>query len=396
MATIDITILGGGISGLSLAHYCAASGMHAIVLEKDERAGGALHSHRTADSDFWLELGAHTCYNSYGNLIEIMDRTGALDQIRPRESVPFRVLANGGVRSIFGRIDYPELLLSAPRMMWKRRTGATVKGFYSAILGRGNYEKLFRHFFNAVPSQETDEFPADLLFKSRPRRKDVLRSYTLAGGLQTIGETICRAADVEFVGRARVASIERGSEGFLVHTEEGTDYASEILALALPAPAAAQLLWNLEPELARRISQIETATVHSVGVIVRRDLVKIEPVAGIISPSDLFYSAVSRDTVSDERYRGFTFHFKPEIIDANRRIERICEVLKIDAMSIEEVAVKENILPSLKVGHEARVREIDALRTDAHLLLTGNYFGGVAIEDCVTRSKSEFERLKRG
>jgi oxygen-dependent protoporphyrinogen oxidase len=26
--------------------------------------------------------------------------------------------------------------------------------------------------------------------------------------------------------------------------------------------------------------------------------------------------------------------------------------------------------------------------------LTGNYFGGMAIEDCVSRSKSEFTRLK--
>jgi protoporphyrinogen oxidase len=34
------------------------------------------------------------------------------------------------------------------------------------------------------------------------------------------------------------------------------------------------------------------------------------------------------------------------------------------------------------------------LEDKKNLLLSGNYFGGMAIEDCVIRSKSEYERLK--
>ena len=41
------------------------------------------------------------------------------------------------------------------------------------------------------------------------------------------------------------------------------------------------------------------------------------------------------------------------------------------------------------------IRVVDAELTGSRLALTGNYFTGVAIEDCVTRSRGEFERLRR-
>jgi oxygen-dependent protoporphyrinogen oxidase len=40
------------------------------------------------------------------------------------------------------------------------------------------------------------------------------------------------------------------------------------------------------------------------------------------------------------------------------------------------------------------VRELDSLLAGKGLLLTGNYFIGLAIEDCVSRSLSEFRRLR--
>ena len=71
----DIIIIGAGISGLSLAHYCAKEGLKTLVIEKTERVGGTFHSHRFGGEagDFWLELGAHTGYNSYGNFLGILE-----------------------------------------------------------------------------------------------------------------------------------------------------------------------------------------------------------------------------------------------------------------------------------------------------------------------------------
>jgi protoporphyrinogen oxidase len=97
--------------------------------------------------------------------------------------------------------------------------------------------------------------------------------------------------------------------------------------------------------------------------------------------------------VSDEQFRGFTFHFKPEVLDQQMRLKRISEVLAVRPEQIDEVVWKSNLLPSLKVGHVDLVEEIDTHLDQNHLLLTGNYFAGVSIEDCVSRSLHEFSRL---
>ena len=74
MADYDLLVVGAGVSGLSMAHYAAEAGLKALVLEGEERPGGCLHSHRFSGEykGFWIELGAHSCFNSYGNLLAIL------------------------------------------------------------------------------------------------------------------------------------------------------------------------------------------------------------------------------------------------------------------------------------------------------------------------------------
>ena len=87
----DLVVIGGGISGLSLASFCAEQGRKVVVLERSDRVGGCVRTHRLSDG-FWLELGAHTAYNSYGNVIGALERRGGMDALLPRAKVRFRVL----------------------------------------------------------------------------------------------------------------------------------------------------------------------------------------------------------------------------------------------------------------------------------------------------------------
>ena len=40
----DMIVLGAGISGLVMGHYCQKAGLKVLVLEKEERCGGCFHS----------------------------------------------------------------------------------------------------------------------------------------------------------------------------------------------------------------------------------------------------------------------------------------------------------------------------------------------------------------
>src|SRR5271157_998318 len=96
----EVIVIGAGISGLSFAHYCGREGLRTLIIEKDGHVGGTLHSHSFDDADgFWIEMGAHTCYNSYSNLLEIIENCNILDQLTSREKVPFKMLAGSRIES---------------------------------------------------------------------------------------------------------------------------------------------------------------------------------------------------------------------------------------------------------------------------------------------------------
>ncbi len=391
----DVVIVGGGISGLSLAHYCSQAGLKTTLLEKNSSVGGSFASHPYSEngSSFWLELGAHTCYNSYQNLLDIVDACGISSEIIPRAKVPFTLMVDRELKSVFSVLNLFEALVSIPKVFSLKKDGLTVREYYSQIVGKNNYANALSHFFNAVPSQPTDDFPADIMFKSRSKRKEVLKNYTFKNGLQSVAQAIAKNKDIAIQTSQEVAGIEKSGDEYQLRTANGDSYTAPILALATPSAISANLLQNINTELADHLSILKSATVDSVGVVVKKDQLSLKPVAAIISPNDSFFSAVSRDTVPDTMYRGFAFHFKPGV-NPQAKTERITDVLGISEDKIIHHYEIQNTVPSLRVGHNEWLKKVNQLLDGQKLLLTGNYYGGMAIEDCVSRSKSQAERAK--
>lgn len=394
MQNYHTIVIGGGISGLSLAHYNAKAGRSTLVLEKDEKAGGTFRSHTIKTGDFWLELGAHTCYNSYQNLIALLQDCQLGAQIQPRAKAPFKMIVGTAFKSVFSQIGLFELLFSAPRLLFLNKSGQTVRSYYGRIVGAGNFSRTFSAVFSAVPSQKADEFPADMLFKKRARNKEVAKSFTMQRGLQSIAEAIIAQPNIEFVGGQNVESIERKNDLYHIRTANDTTYQSQHLALATPPPEAAYLLEDIAPELAEHLRQIQVAQVESMAVAVAKEHIKLEPIAGAIPKDDDFFSIVSRDVFPHDRYRGFTFHFAPGLLGHRAKLQRVAEILNIDPETIECVREKTNYVPSPRLGHDEWLRETDRLLAASDILLTGNYFAGLSIEDCVTRSKEQTQRLQ--
>lgn len=394
MSQYDVIVIGAGISGLSFAHYCGSNGIKTLVIEKSDQVGGTLHSHCFEDTDgFWLELGAHTCYNSYLNLLAIMENADILDRLTPREKVPFMMLVDSRIKSFPSQVNLLELLLSAPRLFTMKPQGQSVESYYSKITGLSNFRRVIGPAISGVLSQTANAFPAELVFKKRSRRKDIPKKFTLSGGLQTAAKAIAAQKNFDLLTGSEVLAVASKGSGFQVATG-GTTYETNALALATPASAAAKLMQGPFPAVAGKLSLISCASVESVGVALDRKMVRIAPVAGLIPASDSFYSVVTRDTVQHDRYRGFTFHFKPGLAGREAKLRRIAEVLGVQQDQLEHIVEKENYVPSLRVGHNDLTLELDQSISGARLFITGNYFGGMAIEDCVTRSYSEFKRLK--
>ena len=396
----DLVVVGGGISGLSLAWRAAQQGRRVLVLERAGRPGGCLQTERTADG-YWFELGAHTAYNSYGGFLDVAVGGGLAGRIRERgpARTRFGLLRDGVCHwltppRVLLELSWLEAAVHAPVGLLAGKDGQTVYSYYSRLLGRRNYDRVLGPFLAAVPSQRADGFPLagpGSLFKKRPRRPEFVRSFGFDGGLQTVCEAAARTPGVTLELGATVTSLARRGEGFAVTTADGRTVEAPLAALAVPPDAAAPLLDAAFHEAATQVARVKMVVVETVGVVLPAAKAWMPPCAFLVPVDDVFFSCVTRDPFPDPAYRGFAFHFGPGRT-REERLRRVAEVLRVEPADFLHLAEARRTLPSPALGHADVVAEIDRCLAGGRLMLTGNYFDGLAIEDCVQRSNSEWRR----
>jgi UDP-galactopyranose mutase len=417
--TNDVVIIGGGVSGLGFAYHAARAGRAVHLIEDQPRAGGCVDTRTSADG-FWIELGAHTCYNSYGAFIELLEGLDLLGELQPRGKPVLRLLEGDAILpgqnlgALLRRMNLWELVRCLPRMFWTSQDGQTVRSYYSRIVGERNYDRALGPMLSAVPSQRADGFPADMLFKKRPRRKDILRSFTLKGGLGVVADRILRLPGVTISTGRAAATVERDGAGFVVTLTDGERISAELVAIATPPRAAARLLSQILPAVAGSLSQLGEATVDSLGVVVRADQVARVPYSTFLIPAgpaasagpsasagpagrsggggDIFHSVVTRDVVPDPSWRGFVFHFQPGHAE-DVKLARAGALLGIPPADFAHVTGRRTVLPSPALGHRDVIARLDAALAAEPIAVTGNWFAGLAIEDCVLRSRAEWQRV---
>jgi len=387
-------VIGGGISGLSAAHYALRAGIDTLVIERDGRPGGCMHTHAFDELDgFWVEAGSHSCFNSYGNLIQILEQIDHLDRATAKAKQSYKLWKGGKRRSILSALHPLELAASLPRLFAGGKEGKSVADYYGRGLGRKNYRDLFGPAFRSVICQDADDFPAEALFRKKPRRKDVLRSFTMPGGLTDIPQAIAAQPGLSTLFGHGVDSIRADGAGFRVDLTDGTTRRCRYLTLAVPPDVAVGLLGGINAEAAGVVGDIGVVEIDSLLLAFESQALSVPELAGLISVDGPFLSAVSRDFLADPRLRGFAFHFPGDRYGEDERLDAACKALDTKPERAAAVAHVRNRLPSLRTGHGARIDALDRALAGGPVAVTGNWFLGVSIEDCVTRSRAEQERL---
>jgi len=390
---LDLLVVGAGISGLGLARMARRRGCSCLVVEAGSHIGGVINSHRfdTPEGEIWAELGAHTCYNSYGNLLQLLEESGQLDTLRAKEKLRYWMQIGERLTSIPSQLNILELAGVLPRLLLQRKAGRSARDYFGGLIGQRNYRQVLGPALDAVVCQPAGDFPAEALFRRKPRRKEIMRSYTGPGGLHSFIDGMVYGLDIRV--RTPAVAIEREAVGYRVALGNGESLLASRLALAVAPDIAAKLLRELMPDLARRLGEIGMAEVESRAVLLRADVTSLPRLAGIIGRDDDFYSVVSRDPIADGNYRAFTFHFQPDRLDEAEQRSRICGVLGIEESQLLASTSVRNRLPALRLGQEERVAWIDSRLQGEGLGLTGNWFQGLSIEDSLIRSASEAQRL---
>jgi protoporphyrinogen/coproporphyrinogen III oxidase len=403
MSVQDVVVIGAGISGLSFAWKAAQAGSRVLVLEKQNRIGGCFYSRRYEDG-FWYELGAHTVYNSYSGLLDIVIATGLKDKLIQRgpSRAHFGLLCDGNVSwltppKILLKLNWLEAAIHAPFGFLKGKKGRTVAQYYSGLLGSGNFRRVLSPFFAAVPSQSADDFPAEgpgSLFKTRPRREEFPRSFGFSGGLQSICDAIATNPLIEVRQGSAVRSLLPIKDGYRIHLENGEELIASAVAVAATHTESAALLADSFPALSSAIQGIETVTVESLGARIPRNRCWMPECAFVVPVNDLFFSAVARDPFPDPEWRAFAFHFRAGLT-RDQKIRSACKLLRVDPSDLDGIAENKTTLPAPRINHSKAIAEIQKqIEKERRLALVGNYFNGLAVEDCITQSFSEWQRMQ--
>jgi hypothetical protein len=321
-----------------------------------------------------------------------LDDLGLTAHVQAKHKVGYQLWRDARRVSIFSALHLWEAIRSLPKMATLPKEGRSVADYYGALLGSHNYRDLLRHAFQAVICQPADDYPAEALFRRKPRRKEVIKAFTFATGLSAIPAAIAAQEGIEVRTGQRIEGIETTPDGFQVLTGE-TPLRCRHLTLAVPPDAATALMPSGFEAARAAIADIGVAEIETLVLIFRTSDLGLKPIAGLIAIDDAFYSAVSRDFLPDPAYRGFAFHFRPGVLDTQAKLERACIALGTTPRRIAAQAEVRNRLPALRVGHGSRVHALDRCLADTRLAVTGNWFLGVSIEDALTRSRAESDRL---
>ena len=399
----DIVVIGSGISGLAYAWKAAQTGRKVLILEKRDRIGGCIYSYRFKDG-YWYELGAHTVYNSYSRLLDIVEQTGLTDQLVPRgpARVHFGLLKQGKIDwltppRILLRLNWLGILLHAPFGFFHSRRNRTLEQHYSGILGKQNFRKILSPFFAAVPSQCADAFPAEgpgSLFKKRVRRKEFPRSFGFKGGLQSLCDAIAGHTNISIQNGCTAVTVSPVQDGFEIQANNGNRIPAREIAIAVPHEEAASLLQKHYTSVSKALRRIGTAAVESLGTRLPKNKCRLRDCAFVVPVEDLYFSSVSRDPFPDTAWRGFAFHFRPGAT-YDQKLERMCDLFQVTQEDLDHTAGQNLTLPAPRANHAEIVADIEKIMSNKNFALLGNYFSGLAIEDCIDRAHTEWLRLNQ-
>lgn len=383
----DITIIGGGISGLSLAYMLANMDRKVLVIDKAQKVGGAID--RLSYDDYSIDLGAHTAYNSYVTFIELLEQISLKQQVQKRIKQKYYFATDNGFQKLTKSLHWGELLVSIPKVFNASKEGKSVKEYFSTILGMKNYQDFGRHFFKAVLSQNSEDYPAAFFLKRRNNRnKEYPRSFTFTKGMQTFTDSLQHHSNITIKSNCTVEKITKDNT-YTIHTADET-IQSKAVAFACYATTTAQLIATLEPPLSGVLAKIPYQNVSSLGIIIdKKYTTNLKTFAGLLTNSNDYTSIVSRDVIFHKNYRGFTIHSEG-IVDVEKLRKTICKTLEIKEENIIKEGYKCNILPKLKKGHEDLLEQLtEEINKLNDLYITGNYFQGLSLEDCLQQSQKE-------
>ncbi|MBI4699163.1 MAG: protoporphyrinogen oxidase [Nitrospirae bacterium] len=436
-----IAIVGGGISGLTVAYALLdkGQGFDVTVYEADSRPGGKIWTEKTGG--FLFERGANGFLDNKRRTLELCSMLGI---------EPLRSNDNSKKRYIFvkGKLNpLPESPLAFIRsdiLSWagkfrilmeiiaaKGPEDETVADFITRRLGREALEKLIDPMVSGIYAgdpyrmsikscfarikeleQEYGSLIRALIKISREKKRaqandkiSVAPRGTLTSfydGAQTITDSLADKLGDQLKLGISVNGLTNDNHSYQLHTSNGTIEA-DIVILASPAYATAGILKDLDREIAKILLEIPYPHVSVVCFGYKKEKVgnslngfgflvpHIEgrKILGTLWDSSIFPNRASEGHALLRTMVGGAQSPDIAMLDDDKIIRTVFDELRpILSLKTDPDIVKiyrwEKAIPQYLLGHDRNMKLIEErLRSYPGLYLTGNSYRGIGMNDCV-------------
>jgi len=229
----------------------------------------------------------------------------------------------------------------------------------------------------------------------------VLTSFV--DGIQELTDGTVKALKGNVLTGQTVTGLKAIDGGWELRLADGSNYDAEVVVSAAPAHVLKELTWSLDGELSELLNGIPYAAMNVICFgyeksKVERDLdgfgyliPKKEgcEILGTLWDSSIFPGRAPEGHVMlRSMMGGATNPEAVELSDAEIKARTMAELKKIMGISVEPDFVRifrhQRAIPQYVVGHADRLAAIDErLKSHAGLILTGNAFSGIGLNDCV-------------
>ncbi len=444
----ETVIIGGGISGLSLAYFLLKKNPKADIkiIEAEERVGGKIVTENA--SGFLCEGGVNGFLPTKPSTLNLARQLN-LNPIKGSESSKVRyILIDGKLTRV---PDNPVKFFLSPLLSFKGKLrmikeyfipplkddiDETVESFVSRRVGREFYEKLIDAMSTGIYAGDPSRMSMKSCFpkvywlekkygglikgllalkkeKSKVQTQPDTTLMSFKNGMSELINILESFLFSKILKNRVVVGVSKNNNFYNVHLNNGESLEAKRVILACPAHVSAEILKDLNKELSDILSSIPYPPLSVVALGFKKEHIGFgtklygflipykenRKILGTLFDSSIFPNrapegyVLLRSMIGGRRAPELAMLSDEKLVEIV--ISELSEILIIKS-SPEFIKIFrwEKAIPQYELGHEEKLLRIEGiLKSFPGLYLTGNAYRGVSVNDCIENSLKLAEKI---
>jgi oxygen-dependent protoporphyrinogen oxidase len=448
MDNAETIIVGGGISGLSLAYFLLKRNpeLDLKLIEAEKRAGGKIITEKVPG--FLCEGGVNGFLSNKPSTIALAKELN-IEPVKGSESAQKRyILINGKLKEVSSnplKFFLSSLLSFSGKIRMireyfipplKEEKDESVEEFVSRRVGREFYEKLIDPMSTGIYAGDSSRmsmrscFPKVYFLEKKygglikgllalkKERKDVKAQpetvlMSFKGGMLELINSLESKLEGKIIKGKKVTGCNYENGPYKVFLESGETIATKKIIFACPAHETAQILKDFDKELSDILNSIPYPPLSVVALGFKRQQIGFgtdlygflvpyrekRKILGTLFDSSIFPNrapegyVLLRSMIGGRRAPELALLPDEKLIDL--ALSELREIIKIKGEpNFIKIFRWERAIPQYEVGHEEKLKRInEILKKYPGLYLTGNAYRGVSVNDCIENSLKLSEKI---